>query len=170
MDMAESFDEQLHDQALTNIAQGMWPDTKDVEWVDVPDTRKIELNEQAQEMYLACEFISQANPKRYGRLKEELENDYTKGTYSYPQDMVKAYQLLNEYKHWTPRTYTPEASEIAFSQKTTKTKARKEEWKKKATCHMCGKKGHILPDCPMKEDEQDDEQVEFDESPKPKSN
>ena len=53
-------------------------------------------------MYLACAFISQADPKRYGRLKEELENDYTKGTDSYPHDMVKAYQLLNEYKHWTP--------------------------------------------------------------------
>ena len=58
MDMAESFDRQLHDQALTNIAQGMWPDTKDVSWVGVPETRKIELNEQTQEMYLACAFIS----------------------------------------------------------------------------------------------------------------
>ena len=104
----------------------MWSDTKDVEWVEVPEPRKTELNEQAQEMYLSCAFISQADPNRYGRLKEELENDYTKGTESYPQDMVKAYQLLNEYKHWTPRTYTPEASGIAFSQKTTKTKARKE--------------------------------------------
>ena len=46
----------------------------------------IELKEQAQEMYLACAFISQADSKRYGRLKEELENDYTKGTDSYPQD------------------------------------------------------------------------------------
>ena len=35
---------------------------------------------------------------------------------------------------------------------------------------MCGKKGHIRPDCPLKEDEQADEQVEVDESPKPKSN
>ena len=33
---------------------------------------------------------------------------------------------------------------------------------------MCGKKGHIQPDCPLKEDEQADEQVEVDESPKPK--
>ena len=30
VDMAESFDGQLHDQALTNIAQGMHTDTKDV--------------------------------------------------------------------------------------------------------------------------------------------
>ena len=94
--MAEYFDGQLHDQAMRNIAQGMWPHTNDDEWVNVPEDRKIELNEQAQEMYLACAFILQADPKRYGRLKEELENDYTKGTDSYPQDMVKAYQLLNK--------------------------------------------------------------------------
>ena len=83
--MAESVDGQLHDQALTNISQGMWPDTKDVSWVDVPETRKLELNEQAKEMYLTCVFILQADPKRYGRLKEELENNYTKGTDSYPR-------------------------------------------------------------------------------------
>ena len=40
---------------------------------------------------------------------------------------------------------------------------------------MCEKKGHIRPECPLKEDEQVDEQVEVDESPdqkqpKPKSN
>ena len=35
---------------------------------------------------------------------------------------------------------------------------------------MCGKKGHIRPDCPLKEDEQADEQVEVDETPKPTSN
>ena len=40
---------------------------------------------------------------------------------------------------------------------------------------MCGKKGHIRPECPLKDNEQVDEQVEVDESPdqkqpKPKSN
>ena len=42
VDMAESFDGQLHDQALTNIAQGMNADTTDVEWADVPEERKID--------------------------------------------------------------------------------------------------------------------------------
>ena len=83
--------------------------------------------------------------------------------------MVKAYQLLSEYKHWTPKTYTPEASGIAFPQKTNETKDKKDEWKKKATCHMCGKKGHIRPDCHLKEDEQADEQVDGEETQKPKS-
>ena len=33
---------------------------------------------------------------------------------------------------------------------------------------MCGKKGHIRPDCPLKEYEPADEQAEGDETPKPK--
>ena len=34
---------------------------------------------------------------------------------------------------------------------------------------MCGKKGHIRPDCPLKEDEQADKRGEGDETPKQKS-
>ena len=57
VDMAESFDGQLQDQALTNIAQGMSDDTKDVAWADLSEEKKTELNEQAQEMYLACALV-----------------------------------------------------------------------------------------------------------------
>ena len=62
--------------------------------------------------------------------------------------MVKAYQLINEYKSWIPRTSLPEASGVAFSQQeNSKAAQRTAEWKKKAVCHNCGKKGHIKPDC-----------------------
>ena len=113
-------------------------------------------------MYLACGLISQVNPRRYGRLKEELENDFTKGSDTYPQDMVKAYQLLNEYKNWTPKHQIPESTGVAFSQ-TISVNKNKNDWNQKATCHHCGKKGHIRPDCP--EIEQDSEK---DEPVKPK--
>ena len=68
--MAESFEGQLHDKTLVDIAVSMSPDTKGVDWVDIPTNRKKELNSQAKEMYLACGFISQVNPRRYGWLKE----------------------------------------------------------------------------------------------------
>ena len=58
-------------------------------------------------MYLDCAFISQTDPRRYRQLKEELENDFTKGSDTYPQDMVKAYQLMNEYKNWVPKNHMP---------------------------------------------------------------
>ena len=64
VDMAESFEDQLHDKALVDIAVSMSPDTKDLDWVDIPTNRQKELNSQAKEMYLACDFISQADPRR----------------------------------------------------------------------------------------------------------
>ena len=107
VDMDESFEGQLHDKALVDIFVSMSPDTKDVQWYAIPLNRQKELNSQAKEMYLACAFIYQADPRRYGRLKEELENDFTKGSDTCPQGMVKAYQLLNEYKNWVPRNHMP---------------------------------------------------------------
>ena len=114
--MAESFKGQLHDKALIDISVNMSPNTKDVDWADIHTNRQKELNYKAKEMYLTCAFISQAYPRRYGRLKEELENDFTKVSDTYPQDMVKAYQLLNEYKNWTPKHQMPESTGVAFSQ------------------------------------------------------
>ena len=105
-------------------------------------------------MYLACAFISQADPRRYGRLKEELENDFTKGFDTYPQDMVKSYQLLNEYKNWTLKHHMPESTGVAFSQ-TVSVDKKKGDWKQKVTCRHCGKKGHIRPDCPKIEQDSD---------------
>ena len=62
--------------------------------------------------------------------------------------MVKSYQLINEYKSWTPRTSLPEVSGVLFSQQgNSKAAQRNPEWKKKAVCHNCGKKGHIKLDC-----------------------
>ena len=101
--MAKSLEGRLHDKALIDIAVSMSPNAKDVDWADIPTNRQKELNSQSKSMYLACAFIYQADPLRYGRLKEELKNDFTKGSDTYPQDMVKAYQLLNEYKNWTPK-------------------------------------------------------------------
>ena len=52
----------------------------------------------AREIYLACTLVINSDLRRYGHLIEELENDYTKGNDNYPCNMVKSYQLLNEYK------------------------------------------------------------------------
>ena len=62
--------------------------------------------------------------------------------------MVKAYQLINEYKSWNPITLLPIVSGVAFSQQgNSKAAQRTSEWKKKAFFQNCKKKGHIKPDC-----------------------
>ena len=113
----------------------------------------------AQDIYLSCAFVINYNLKRYGRLIEELENNYTKGNDNYPRNMVKAYQFLNEHKQWNPRVTLTESSGVAFSQQGNNNKSaqRTSEWKKKATCHNCGQKEHIRPECPEPMTENDDD-------------
>ena len=125
----------------------------------------------AQEIYPACAFVINSDLRQYGRLIEGLENDYTKGNDNYPRNMVKAYQLLNEYKQWNPSATLHESSGVAFSQQGNDNKSahRTTEWKKKATCHNCGQKGHIRPECPEPKTENDDNKKEDDNNPDKKS-
>ena len=85
--------------------------------------------------------------------------------------MVKAYQLLNDYKQWNPRATLPESSGVSFSQQGNNNKSaqRTTEWKKKATCHNCGQKGHIRPECPEPMTENDDDRKEDNNKPYKKS-
>ena len=114
---------------------------------DLDEDERVTINASAREIYLSCAFVVAYDPKRYGRLAEELENDYTKGNNNYPTNMLKAYHLIDEYKSWTPRTSLPEVSGVTFSQQgNSKASQRTAEWEKKAVCHNCVKKGHIKTD------------------------
>ena len=85
--------------------------------------------------------------------------------------MVKSYQLLNEFKQCNPRATLPESSGVAFLQQGNNNKSvqRTTEWKKKATCHNCGQKGHIRPKCPEPMTENDDDKKDDDNKPDKKS-
>ena len=52
----------------------------------------------AREEYLAALFIRKSDPKRYGQLVLELENNHTHGADQYPTTMERAYDMLVNYK------------------------------------------------------------------------
>ena len=114
-DMAESYEGTLHDTAVLKIAL-LTSNLRDTPEANLDEDEWTTINAAAREIYLSCAFGVASDPKRYGRLVEELENDYTKGNNNYPTNMVKSYQLINEYKSWTPRTLLPEFSGVVFSQ------------------------------------------------------
>ena len=58
--------------------------------VDLQDDEIKTIETTAQDIYLACAFVINSNLRRYGRLIEELENDYMKGNDNYPCNMVKS--------------------------------------------------------------------------------
>jgi hypothetical protein len=62
--------------------------------------------------------------------------------------MVKAYQLLKEYKQWKPTSSAPQLEGVAFAQRGGKKEDNK-DWATNKTCYECGEKGHIKPNCPV---------------------
>ena len=108
VDMAESYDAKLYDQAMFKIAQDstVYSTTAEAD-IQYDEIKMIETTER--EIYLACAFVINSDLRRYERLSEDLEKDYTKGNGNYPCNMVKDYQLLNEYKQWNPRATLPES-------------------------------------------------------------
>ena len=95
--MAESYDAKLYDQAMFKIAQDSTVYSKTAE-ANLQDGKLKMIETTAREIYLAFAFVINSDLRRYRRLIEELENNYTKGNDNYPRIMVKAYQLLNKYK------------------------------------------------------------------------
>ena len=158
VDMAESYETKLYDQAMFKIAQDSTVYSTTAE-ADLQDDKIMMVETTAREIYLACTFVINSDLRQYGRLLEDLENDYTKGNDNYPRNMVKAYQLLNEYNQSNPRATLPDSSGVAFSQQGNNNKSVQQttEWKKKETCHSCGQKGHIRPECPEPMTENDDD-------------
>jgi hypothetical protein len=43
-------------------------------------------------------YLLAVDKQRYGKLLDELENDFTKGTYNYPDSVTKAYNLVVNHK------------------------------------------------------------------------
>ena len=70
-------------------------------------------------------FIAQSNKRQYSKLLKDLKNQFTHGTNGYPQLVMQAFKLLNEFKCWQPKV-APDVSGTAFTQNNTTTKS--DDW------------------------------------------
>jgi hypothetical protein len=158
VDVATAYNGQLHDQAIVDITtERLHPG---ISYETLNAAQKAIVQTTSSELYLATMFIHQSDHRRYGKLSEDLENSFTKGNDDYPDNLVSAYHLINEYKCWQPKSAAPDSSGIAFAQKNSKgkddqSKNKDDSWQKKATCHHCSELGHIRPNCPALKDKED---------------
>ena len=58
------------------------------------DTERQQAAKAAKQKHLVVAMLCGANRGRYGKLVEELRNDFTKGSNYYPADLTEAYNLL----------------------------------------------------------------------------
>jgi hypothetical protein len=122
----------------------------------------------AQEVYLAAAFILGSDRNRYGKLLDDLDNDYTQGQDNFPKTVTAAYSQLTNWKQnlrnimrivntkndgvsfANVTNQEPDAeNETNYNNNTNGRRAPRKETND--TSHItwikCGKKGHYASDC-----------------------
>jgi hypothetical protein len=119
-----------------------------------------------KKQYLACAFLMGSDQHQYGKLIEDLENDYTQRRDNYTKTLVDAY--YNLLVHWKqePRNLmrvlgttnndgvafanvdADEASSLSTLTSTDNRQARGRRDISHITCHKCGIRGHYASNCP----------------------
>ena len=145
-DISLSYDGTLHDPAIAHFVfndqfkEDPTTGQPRASFVTITDAAELKrFHERCEEMVRATLFLQFADKRRFGKLIEDLENNFTRGSDEYPRDLVTAYKMINEFKHWTPRQTVSDSQSTVFSQKS----ETKDDWKKSATCHNCGKIGQL---------------------------
>ena len=116
MDVVVTYKGQLYDPGVLTMVFNNSSYDKKVGFGALKDAEKKALHEKAFELQLVTMFITQADKCWYGKLQEELQNNYMHGNDDYPEDLIKAYHMLNEYQHWIPKKQDMDTNSVAFAQ------------------------------------------------------
>jgi hypothetical protein len=114
----------------------------------IADLRAGEI-EKARDLYLATAFVFSVDRGRYGKLIEDLANNFVQGTNKYPKTLEDAYNILMYWKYdsrGNGRNVGIETEGVAFAQDG----ERRPRDMSEIECFICHKKGHIATNCPNK--------------------
>ena len=125
------------------------------------DQQLSELKAEVLERFTAVAFLVGADRVRYGRLVENMENDFLQGRNNYPETVSAAYHLLTNWKQ-DPRHGLREVGAVGDGvsfhnvndedgttlNNNSENGARKRpKGKAHIMCHRCQKKGHYATEC-----------------------
>ena len=158
-----------HVDVLTHVGAVIGPDTTIVESLAGIDSTTKKLNTitdvhraEARELYLAVSFLLGADRARYGKLIEDLENNFLQGQHLFPKTINDAYTLLANWKQdprnamrmggggnegvvFTNNGEEPENAETVLANVGKKKSGKSKEH---ITCFKCNKQGHYSNECP----------------------
>lgn len=128
----------------------------------VDSDQEAALNQAARQHYLAVAFIFNSDRNRFGRLLENLENDFLLGDDNYPKTVTSAYNLLTNFKEDQRNMLRgPSNDGVSFNTigeeeesavepavvLATNGAAKNQNEFPHITCHRCDKKGHYASAC-----------------------
>ena len=113
-------------------------------------------------------FLAGVDKKRYGKLVEDLNNNFLAGKDNYPESIDSTLTLLSDYQdHSSAAGLNVGNGEGVFETSFAQYQKRKLKNTKQAsrvTCFDCGERGHVKKDCPNKKNhmQQDDDDSDED--------
>ena len=145
-----------HCGGTVGVHQSMVSDILTESNITTPSTDKLAAaTATAKDKYLSYVFIYASDRVRYGRMIEDLENQYTQGNDNYPKTMNAVFKLLVYWKCSSPQPIgTPARGGDSMAFATTKEEREKENVEKKVEpplhkiqCYRCREMGHYATSC-----------------------
>ena len=125
--------------------------------INATDADKLKARTSAKEKALAIAFILSADRNRYGKMVEDMENNYLHNIDTFPESLIKSYTLMLHYKQ-DPRNSVKVVGTVSDGISFATTNDSKKDGKQAKdishiTCFHCNEKGHYASNCPNKKKE-----------------
>jgi hypothetical protein len=117
---------------------------KNIDLENASEVQIIAATVVARDKCIAVAYLSGADKTRYGRLVEDLENNFTKGNNNYPETLTAAYNMVVNYRnHQIPASHVFNDSEVmTFANVEKRVVDRAKVW-----CFNCDVMGHYANEC-----------------------
>jgi hypothetical protein len=109
------------------------------------------LKTDVRERFPATAFIFSADRLRFGKLIEDMENNFLQGNNKYPSTLASAHHLHASWRHDARLGLKDVAGgEKSFVDYNNEKKGKERKNKAEVECHRCRQKGHYANKCKNK--------------------
>ena len=120
---------------------------------DDDDDERTKLKEEAFGRWSAYMLVKNSDQNKFGSLLNGMTTQYAMGNNQFPKNVQKAIDIMSNHRFDNQKEIKKKYQDQKKKDEDGKVKKESSfaQAKKDMTCYCCGKKGHIVPDCPEKD-------------------